>query len=125
MGQEIQRKRKEPTERRTTQRFPMLVPKTDPGELSVNSWKCHYYTLIESRNQRAAKSIDCAMLNETQESCNNSAKNFSTHESIQKRQRKGPRPKNTKVFSCLVNGMGMSIVFNFYLLSTSTTLTTQ
>ena len=35
MGQEIQRKRKEPTERRTAKWFPMLVPKTDPGELSV------------------------------------------------------------------------------------------
>jgi len=45
MGQEIQRKRKEPTERRTAERFPMLVPKTDPGEPYVNSWKCHYYSL--------------------------------------------------------------------------------
>ena len=35
MGQEIQRKRKEPTERRTAERFPMLVPKTDSNELSV------------------------------------------------------------------------------------------
>jgi len=35
MGQEIQRKRKEPTERRTAKWFPMLVPKTDPGELFV------------------------------------------------------------------------------------------
>jgi hypothetical protein len=35
MGQEIQRKRKEPTERRTAERFPMLVPKTDPGGLYV------------------------------------------------------------------------------------------
>ena len=35
MGQEIQRKRKEPTERRTAKWFPMLMPKTDPGELSV------------------------------------------------------------------------------------------
>ena len=35
MGQEIQRKRKEPTERRTAERFPMLVAKTDPGGLYV------------------------------------------------------------------------------------------
>ena len=88
MGQEIQRKRKEPTERRTTQRFLMLMPKTDLDELSVNSWKCHYYTLIEPKNQRAARNIDCAMLNETQKSCNNSAKNFSTHESITKKAKK-------------------------------------
>ena len=93
MGQEIQRKRKEPTERRTTQRFPMLVPKTDPGELSVNSWKCHYYTLIKPRNQRAARNIDCAMLNETQKSCNNSAKNFSTHESTTKKAKEGPKTR--------------------------------
>ena len=90
MGQEIQRKRKEPTERRTTQRFPMLVPKTDPGELSANSWKCHYYTLIEPRNQQAARNIDCAMLNEAQKSRNNSAKNSSTHEN---------KPKATKKVS--------------------------
>ena len=35
MGQEIQRKRKEPTKRKTAKWFPMLVPKTDTGELSV------------------------------------------------------------------------------------------
>ena len=35
MGQEIQRKQKEPTERRTAKWFPMLVPKTDPDKLSV------------------------------------------------------------------------------------------
>ena len=35
MGQEIQRKRKEPMGQRTAERFPMLVPKTDPSGLYV------------------------------------------------------------------------------------------
>src|SRR5256885_12551124 len=47
------------------------------------TWKCHYYPLIESRNQRAAKNFDC-VINKTQESCNNSTKNFSIYKNTSK-----------------------------------------
>ena len=64
MSQEVQRKRKEPTKRRTIKRFPIVVPKTDSGEPNVVSRQCLYQKPEEPRNLRAAKIFDCAKLNE-------------------------------------------------------------
>ena len=64
MSQEVQRKRKEPTKRRTSKRFLIVMPKTDSGEPNVVSRQCLYQKLEEPRNLRAVKTIDCAKPNE-------------------------------------------------------------
>ena len=49
MSQEVQRKRKEPTKRRTKERFPIVVPKSDSGRAPNESSRVELsYKQIES-----------------------------------------------------------------------------